>query len=164
MAGLPDVDSFATYGGLIQNYAQIEDPSTDRDGPSASIAYMNVAALTQTCVKAWARVTLAASTGAMILLSNDGVWPNIVGNQPAMLRNSAGNFTFTWPTTLLDANGVSHTLSFRAATCTVEGGTWGFSNALVSGASTVTIQMANLVAGVATAADLAGVTVLVAVY
>ena len=35
MPPLPDIDSFASYGGQISNYQAVEDPTTDRDGPSA---------------------------------------------------------------------------------------------------------------------------------
>ena len=163
---LPDIDSFASYGGRIVNYQDVEDPTTDRDAAAASAAYLSTAALTQTCPRAWARFLTAATTGAMTLAvtnPNDGAWPNIAGNKPVLARTSAGIFTLTWPATLADANGVTHTLNFRAARACAEGATYVPVQCSVTAPNVVTVYVFVGSAVPFVANDVVGTTILVEV-
>lgn len=143
---VPDIDSLNSYGGALNNYAPVEDPTTDRDANAANKAYASTAAMTQTTTRAWARLVCAASTGALALATtnpNDGLWPNINANLPTLLRNGTGDFTLTWPVTVLDSMGVSHSLNFRAARVMIEGTLFGFANAEAETANSIRVRLAN---------------------
>lgn len=158
----PDIDDFSTYGGAKQNYAPVEDPTTDRDAADINKALCTVAALTQTATRCWARMVCAATTAGLALAtsnSNDGLWPNIFANKPTLVRNGTGDFTLTWPATVLDENGDTHSLNFRAASVSLESG-FGFTNAYVSAPNAVRVRLADTTGA---ASDFVDVTILVKV-
>lgn len=160
---LPSIDTLGTYGGAKQNYSQIEDPLTDRDADDANKAYASCAAMTQTAVRAWARMVCNTSTGALTLAPTnpcDATWPNTLANRPTLTRVSTGIFRLTWPTTITDDLGSDHELNFRAAECHIETA-FGFTQARVVAANIVEIRLANTSG---TASDFAGITVFVKAY
>lgn len=112
---LPDVDDLNTVGGAKSNYHAVEDPTTDEDAAHRNIAFANAVAMTQTLPRAWARITLAATTGAMVRVAHAAVWGNSLGVAPTPARTSTGLFTLTWPTTVVDPLGVTRTLNLRGA-------------------------------------------------
>ncbi len=118
---LPGIDTLSTYGGKMVNYAPVEDPTTDRDATAANQSYASTAAMTHTAPRAWARITMAATTGAMVLVAHDAVWGTSVA--PTFAHVSTGVFTITWPVTVTDELGTTQTVSLR--TCTVQQETGG---------------------------------------
>lgn len=112
---LPDVGSLAQYGGVKVNDHPVVDPQTDLDADEDNKARCDVAAMTHVAPRAWCRFTTAATTGAMILVSHDSNWGSLGGVAPTLSRISAGVFDVTWPTTVTDELGVSHTLNIRWA-------------------------------------------------
>ena len=155
---VPDIDDFNTYGGEISNYAPVEDPTTDRDAAKACQAYASTAAMTQTATRAWARMTCNTTTGTLVLVDKDGLWPNTGPNAPTLLRNGTGDFTLTWPATVTDSRGVVHTLNFRGAAASLEGTVFGFITATPASANSVRVRLANT-GGAAN--DFAGINILV---
>jgi len=118
---LPDRDNVATFGGLLNDFAPVTDPTTDRPSGGATapttgsnIAYVDVAMLTLTGIRAWARITTAASTGAMVLVGHYAMWGTGAPVAPTIARTSTGIFTITWPSSVQDQALVSHTPSFLA--------------------------------------------------
>jgi len=159
----PDIDAIATYGGALNNYSPIVDPTTDRDAAMVNKALCSTAAMTQTAVRAWVRFLTHATTPTLAS-SNicDGLWPNILGNRPAPTRSGTGTFLLTWPSSLNDELGVSHTLNFRAAAAFVENTTLnGFVLAKPTAANVITVYTFNTSFA---ANDLAGTTILVLAF
>ncbi len=137
---VPDVDTLATYGGAMQNYAPVEDPSTDRDASAANQSYASTAAMTHTAARSVIRFTAAATSLAMAIVSHDSVWGNSVAVVPVPARTSIGLFTITVPATITDDLGVLHTVALRGATCTPEGTVPYFCTASVS-ANVITVRI-----------------------
>lgn len=139
---LPDIDTLATLGGELTNYAPIEDPTTDLDATADNTARGNVAMLTHTSRRAWCRFTAAASTGAMVRVAHDAMWGTSV--PPTLARTGSGTFTVTWPTTVDDELGNSHSLNIRAASANSRGGsTLYFVSAVPTSANVITVYVHN---------------------
>ena len=138
---LPDQDDYlSTYGGSKINYAPPEDPTTDEDAGIRNQYVANVAMMTLTAVRALALFTPAATTGTMALVSHAANWGNSATVAPVLNRVAAGVYTLTWPATVIDALGLSHTTNFRFVTCNVRGsGTPWIYNAAITSANVVTV-------------------------
>ena len=123
---LPSVDSFQTFGGALVDYAPCEDPSTDRPAAAANQWYADTAAMTQTAIRAFVRLsksgagysiflpdvpTSSLTQQAAVWVDGSGVIPFV--SWPVVVRVSAGVYTITWPTTVVDSLGVTQTLNFR---------------------------------------------------
>ncbi len=124
--GLPDIDALASMGGALKNYANVADVTTDLDAEFDNRSRMQVAMMSHTAIRAWARVTLAATTGAMILVAHDAVWGNTAPVAPTPARTSSGLFTLTWPATVNDELARVHTVNFRCAFANSRDGTNGY--------------------------------------
>lgn len=158
---LPDIDDLDTYGGELEDYAPAEDPTTDRSADAANQAFGSAAAATQVIPRAWARLVTHATTPTLATSNNcDGTWPNVADNRPTPSRSATGVFVLTWPTTVLDSLGDSHTLNFRWARACVEGSTYVPVQCTVTSANVVTVYTFNTSFA---ANDQAGKTVLVEV-
>jgi hypothetical protein len=119
---LPDVDSLAILGGALQNYAPVEDPTTDLDAGADNKSRCDVAAMTHTLTRTWVNFQAAATTGAMVLVAHDSVWGNTAPVTPTLARTSAGIYTITFPTSVTDELGVAHTTNLRASWGNSRGG------------------------------------------
>lgn len=78
------------------------DHTIDWDNPSLASAVCDVAGITQTVPRFRCRLTLAASTGALALISWKAVWGNATITPPVLARSTTGVFTITLPTTVAD--------------------------------------------------------------
>jgi hypothetical protein len=112
---LPAVDSLALYGGALNNYRAPVDPTTDRDAAAMNKALASIAMMSHTAPRAYAKISTAATTGTMVLLDHDAVWGDSPGVAPVLARTSQGIFTVTWPTTVVDELGVTHSVSLVAS-------------------------------------------------
>jgi len=77
---------------------------------------------------------------------------------PDLLDTATGTWTLTWPTTVTDQLGASHTLNLRKATVKVEGSTLKFAQCSVTAPNVVTIYGFDTTFA---ANDLTGITLLV---
>lgn len=118
---LPDVDTFASFGGPKVNYSAVEDVTTDLDAVQVNGALCNVAMMTHTAIRAYRSYISAATTGAITdpTFAHDALWGNASAVKPVMARTSQGIFTCTWPATVQDEGTVLgqsatvHTLALR---------------------------------------------------
>lgn len=138
---LPGIDDIDDLGGVKENEAPIEDITRELDAAHINKLEANVAMATRTQPRAWARLTLAATTGAMVLESHMAVWGSASGDAPVVARSTTGVFTVTWPTDVEDELGVTHTTNLRAAWASVEGATPYQHTETVTAANVVTIRM-----------------------
>lgn len=106
---LPDIDDLDSLGGAKANAHPVEDPTTDLDAGDHNKIATNVAGATQVLPRAWIRLTMAASTGALVLLAHRSVWGNGVSVQPTLTFVSTGRVRIAWPQTVTDALNEEHT-------------------------------------------------------
>ena len=153
---LPDKDDIDSYGGEKSDYAPIEDPTTDTSADEFNALKCSVAMGSRTAVRAWVRFTTHATTPGLV--AHDAVWGNSVAVQPTIARSGAGVFTVTWPTTVDDELGESHSLNLQAALVTVNGSTCYFSTCSITSANVATVYTFNTLFA---ANDIAGTTITV---
>lgn len=108
---LPDTDDLAALGGVMVNYAPVEDPTTDLDAAYDNKVRANVAGMTQTAIRAECHFTTHATTPTMD--SHYSVWGNAPAVAPTVARQALGQFRITWPSSATDELGTSHTINLR---------------------------------------------------
>jgi hypothetical protein len=124
MSGLPDIDTIATYGGAKVDEAPVADNSLDESAASINLVKMNVAGMTYTVDRAWARFVGHATTPADPASNVHGaVWGDGLSVKPVVTKGGTGIYVLTWPTTVTDALGVTHAVNLRGVTVSVEGAT-----------------------------------------
>ena len=132
------------------NYATIPpaNQQTDWDNTKLAPGISDVVALGLTGCRFWCRITLAASTGALVLNSWYANWQNVTTTLPVLAHTNTGAFTITLPTYVSDEYDASIgttnniVVNLGAAQASFEGSTFGFANASASG-NVITIQTAN---------------------
>ena len=163
---LPSRSTISTYDADNKiNNANIPpaNQQTDWDNTKLAPAISDVVALGLTAPRFWCRMTLAATTGALVLINWQANWGNVTTTTPILARTTTGVFTITLPTTVSDeyqaSLGVTNniTLALNAAEGSLEGSTFGFINASASG-NVITVNTANTAGS---ANDLVGVTVFI---
>lgn len=157
-SGLPEIDSLETYGGEKSNYAPVEDSSTDESADHRNLYAMNVAAMTQTAIRAWCRFVGHAVTPTDPTSNVHGaVWGNGSGVKPTVARTGSGTYTITWPSTVTDELNEDHTVNLRCVLRpNVEGSTLYHATASVTSSNVVTVYTFN---AAGSANDAAGVTI-----
>lgn len=144
-AGLPGIDSLATYGGQLANYAPVEDPTTDEDAAWRNLYASNVAGATHTLPRALRSFVGhgTAPTDPPSGFVHDAVWGSANGVKPPVVRFGAGIVDLTWPSTVVDELGQTHSLNFRRALAQVESsdGTFRAAHAKVTGPNTVRVYL-----------------------
>lgn len=159
----PDVTDATGYGlptGGFQNGEglAVVDPTTDQDAAAASAALNDTAQMTHTADRAWARFTAGASPAIVNTNGHDAMWGSLSGVKPVPAHTGTGTWTLTWPATVQDQLGNSHSVNFRKARVSVEGSTLAFVQWEVTAPNVITVY------GFATsfaANDLTGITLLV---
>ena len=144
---LPDIDSLATAGGALLDYAPVIDPTTDRSAAGANVGYADATAATRTITRAWAQFT-PAGTGAPTLVAHNSVWGNALAVAPTPARTSVGLYTMAWPVTVNDDIPINmpgysspHTLNLRDGWCNFGGSTPFFVNVTITAANVATIRI-----------------------
>ncbi len=155
MAGLPDVDTLATYGGAKTNYAPVEDVTTDLDADHHNVMAANVAGLTQTAPRALRRFVGHATTPTDPVSGfvHAAVWGSDNGVKPTVTI-AATVYTVTWPTSVTDELGEVHSVNLRAAEAWVEttGTTLYVATARVTSANVVEVRVYSSFAALSDAA------------
>lgn len=107
---LPDKNSYQNLGGEIVDYSAVVDPTTDLGAAQDDDARADVAAMTRTAIRAY--VTFTATTSPTPT-EHDAVWGNADLVAPTIIRSSAGVFIVTWPASVVDARGITHSVNLR---------------------------------------------------
>lgn len=159
----PDIDSIAVYGGVMADYANVEDPTTDLAAAYFNKLSASVAAMTHTAPRAVRRFVGNATTPTDPTSGfvHDSLWGSTSGVNPTIVRNGTGDYTITWATTQTDELGVTHSLNFRYAKGWAEGATAYHVQCSCPTLNTVNVKVFN---ATGTANDAAGVTLVVEVY
>lgn len=154
---LPDSFSYDSVGGDKADYGDIGavDPSTDRIASEMNMALSAIAMSTRTIPRGYVRFTTAATTGGLVLVDWNATWKGESPTAPVLVRSSGGVFTATFPASVVDEQGNSHSTNILNATGNIEGTTFGFINVSFS-SNVITIRIANTAGS---ANDLVGTTV-----
>lgn len=136
---LPDTDAFvATYGGAAADLGiTVVDPTTDRPAAAGNKMFCGAAMLTHL---AWRAVVKITASGIPIN-GHFACWGDTPDLCPTAVRVSTGLYTITWPTTVTDALGVVHTVSFRAARAKFYGSAVALLSTCTPAANVVTLRI-----------------------
>ena len=164
MSGFPDISSVDDYGGILEDYDPVVDPTTDREATAMNQALVDTASMTQTAGRAWCRIVLGPTPTLANANGSGAGWGNTVPPTPAH-PGGTGAFTVAWPATVVDAQGNTKSLNFmRIAACHLEGAlagpTFGFAQAWVVSANEIGIGVAD---HTGTLSDMTGVILYVEV-
>lgn len=143
---LPDKDSLSTYGGPLNNYSDVVDPSTDEDSAWRNKYAANVAMMTHTITRC-ARSFLGTTGGATAVADpstgfvHDAVWGSSSNVKPSVTHVATATYDAIWPTGVADELGEVHTISLQRAWAQAESsdGTLRIAHAKVTGAQKVRI-------------------------
>jgi hypothetical protein len=116
MPPLPEIDSIQTLGGVLRNSYPVADPTTDLDADRDNVNRCDTAMMTRMGERCWCAITLAATTGALVVVAKEAQWGLNTPAAPTPVRTATGSFTITWPTSVLDELGNAHALALRWAT------------------------------------------------
>lgn len=117
MPNLPDTISYDDVGGTKSDYTAPVNAATDRSASDINIAFVNAAMLTRTGNRGWIRFTTDGSGVPSLIgpTSWQAVWKANTSAQPVAAKSTTGVMTFTFPTTVVDEMGESHTLNIQLA-------------------------------------------------
>jgi hypothetical protein len=116
---LPNVANYDTYGGELEDYSLVEDPTTDLAADLANEQRVDTAGMTATALRAFVVFTWSVDEGVTIR-QQGAVWGN--GTSPTIALTAPGTFTITWPSTATDARGVSRSVNLRAGWVSCQSG------------------------------------------
>jgi hypothetical protein len=105
MTALPNSSNINTYGAQTKiNYQNLPpaDPTTDWDNTLLAPGLCDVANMTLTSPRFQISLTLAASTGALVINNWFSVWQNATNTAPIIAQTSTGIFTITLPLSVSD--------------------------------------------------------------
>jgi hypothetical protein len=132
---------FKNFGGIAKT-----DPQTDQDASEMNRELADLAQLTRTGVRAYAKFTTAATTGAMTLNDSDAMWGNGISVTPVESRVGSGHFRLTFPATVTDPLGNVVAINMTKSIAQIDGaaGTFvGFAQSSNPTANTVEIYTYN---------------------
>jgi hypothetical protein len=115
---LPDKDAVdATYGGPYANGRPVEDPKTEVDQGFLNALLASVASATHTVPRAWVtfngKTYSGSGTDVVTVVDHDANWGSGTGVKPTVGQTGTNTFLITWPATVTDELGGSHTLNIR---------------------------------------------------
>lgn len=118
MSQLPDSLSYLDLGGTKADYSGVEDTSTDRSATEVNLAFGAIASMSRTTVRAWVKIGVSGA-GALTLLDWDACWKGGTVAVPVLTNVSGGQYTVTFPATVLDEQAASHAVNLKAAWASV---------------------------------------------
>lgn len=150
---LPDIDAFSTFGGPLNNYSDVVDPTTDEDAAYRNKYAANSAMMTWTltrAIRSFVGVNGGDPTNPVSGLVHEAVWGNDPSDEPSVVRAGEGIWDLEWPelvdseltsATVAQGGGSQHTVNFHRAWAQVESadGTFKAAHAKVTGANTVRV-------------------------
>lgn len=102
---LPNSSTGSTYGALGKIDFQglpPADATYSWSNPLLAPGICDIANLTNTAPRGLAQLTLASSTGSLVLNNWFAVWMNATTTAPTLARSGTGVFTITFPTSVSD--------------------------------------------------------------
>lgn len=119
---LPDAESVASLGGTKVNYGVAPvDPSTDVSSSNWNDVILDVASMSRVCPRSKLAFTWTGT--AVSVTAYEAMWKGGTATVPTGIRTGTGSFTFTYPATVTDENGGTHSVNLTSATGWAEGST-----------------------------------------
>jgi len=112
---LPQSQSYDGLGGDISDYAPVVDPTTDLPAEASNETRADVAQMTRMIGRAFVQFDNGGEVN-----QHDAVWGNADGVKPVVDYVSAGRYQVTWPSSVVDARGVTRTINLRVGLPSVE--------------------------------------------
>lgn len=119
MAGYPTIPTRDDLGAEFRDVYPPENPETDFGADSLNLVLHQVAGLGMVLpVRAVLIARYDSTLSAFVITHQEEAWnPRRAQARPVLTRNSAGNYTYTLPTAVLDRHGNS--VSYRPVACRV---------------------------------------------
>lgn len=152
---LPDTDDLSALGGVMIDYHRVEDPTCDMGAEFDNKVRTNVAAMTQTIDRVYMQFTSAASN-PITVVRHHANWGNVPAVAPTVSRVSAGRYTVTWPATVTDELGVTHTVNLVGGRGNAQAGVFYQVQFLANGANSADVYILN---AAGTLVDAAGINI-----
>jgi head-tail adaptor len=111
---LPASDSFALYGGIINDYSAVEDPSTDLAAVSSNQFRASTAAMTATAFRVVFNfyIDISNDISNIARITNiRAVWDTTATNNPTITYMSVGIYRVVFPSTVYDLLGNIQTIN-----------------------------------------------------
>lgn len=112
---LPEKQSYDGLGGDITDYAPVVDPTTDLPAVCSNETRVDVAAMTRMIGRAFATFDNGGEVS-----EHDAVWGNADSVKPVVVPLSTGRYQVTWPSSVVDARGVTRALNLRVGLPSLE--------------------------------------------
>lgn len=110
---LPAIDDISTYGGIINNYTEVVDPTTDLSADASNAYRASVAGMTRVSKRLFVIWTNDGSDGTIV------TFDSVVGNSnvyhPIISKNGTGHWRLTFPPSVYDMLGNQQYWAFRYA-------------------------------------------------
>lgn len=106
---LPLAMDYAELGGEKEDFEAVTDAETQISAEELNATRCAVAMLSRMCPRAL--VTFQYVDGYAEVLEHEAVWGNAAEDAPEVARNDTGDFTITWPATVEDERGDSHSVN-----------------------------------------------------
>lgn len=135
---LPDIDDIDTVGGEKENLHPVANPLTDEDAAHRNIAFADAVMATRTLTRSWAKI-VTVNGAAPTLSAHNAVWGNSVPVAPTPARTGEGVVTLTYPATVTDDLGETHSVNFRGAWAEDENSTDTRAKAKVTAPNVITV-------------------------
>ena len=96
---IPERITINDLGGVKRNAYPVEDATTDLDSLYWNLTAANVAAMTNTAIRAWVKFSVA--TGEVTLVDHNAVWGD--GIDPVLVVEDTGIYSITYDATQSDS-------------------------------------------------------------
>jgi len=117
---LPEKSSYAQYGGELQDYSPVEDPETDLSAEASNASRCDTSAMTRTATRAWVAFTVSGSTVTIASNDYDAVYGNDNTVKPVVVKLIPGLYAVTFPTSVVDARGTTHSVNLNVGFANIE--------------------------------------------
>jgi len=112
--------TIASYGGPYVDGTVVVNPESENPSEFDNKALDDCAAMTNTAVRSWVEFLTNASTNpAAADTSHLSLWGSGTTGKPVVTRTAAGKYTITLPTTYVDGNSETQTVSIIYARVSV---------------------------------------------
>lgn len=138
---LPTSDSFDTYGGSKTDFSSVVDPTTDRSAAEVNTAFASMSCASRTSIRTYLQFLGHATTP--VLNFHNAHWGSSLAVIPTITRNSTGNYTITFPSTVTDPLGVVQSINLISGRGGLEGTVPGFITVTKATPNTLTVLLFN---------------------
>lgn len=112
---LPNSNSYDNLGGTINDYASVVDPTTDLPASASNETRSDVAAMTRTAIRGWVYFLVSAGDIVPDSVVYDSVFGNSNTYKPTVAYNNTGDYTVTFPSSIVDSLGETQTVNLQVS-------------------------------------------------